>query len=515
LPSSSASDDASDASDNSSDASGDSSDVALDTFVCDPTLTPKDDPCIINDAYAVFVAAPVSADGGAGGSDVTGLGTMAMPFATIGKALQNLSGKSRVYVCGGTYVEAVTVDTTHVASLYGGLTCASGPGGLTWRYEGAVAQVRPAAAGQPALSVSAAADPVAIEDMGFESPAAQSQDSSGAGLSSIAAWVQGSTVSFSRVVLTAGNAADGANGTTQVNYDPSATTAPGPRSATNANSQTCPPGAMSPPADESVGGEGAVGSAQGMPGTSDPATGGVAPRDGQGGLGEQGDYAAPGDDGADGNVRSPGMAAGTLGTLTDTGWAPAPGGDGAPGAPGQGGGGGGRLGIPPNLTTYYFGGAGGTGGCGGGGGGGGKGGGASVALFSVSSTVTLTACQLTSNQPGAGGNGAPGAPGQAGSPGSQVLYAGSGGMGGNGAGGSGGAGGTGGMSAGIIYRGSEPIRDATTLISLGQGSGAGAPGMGGAGGTGGSNTSGTAPSASAGAPGLPGAYFAAHDIDAP
>jgi hypothetical protein len=520
-PSSSASDDASEASSDapsalSSEASSDAArEAEADTFICDPTQTPKDAACIINDAYGVFVAPPASVDGGLGGSDDTGDGTMAQPFATIGKALLNLNGKSRVLICSGIYPERVSIDAAHAASLYGGLSCGAGLNGLAWHYTGAVAEARPPVADRAALTISGVTTPLAIEDMGFEAPDTQAQDPSGAGLSSIAAWVNSSTVSFARVVLTAGDGAKGADGTTLVNYDLSAPVAPTPVNTTDPLSQVCPPGAISPPADSTVGGHGALVAPMGSPGGAYPATVGVPPRDGLGGISNYGDYAFPGDDGADGNPRVAGVAAPSFGTLTSTAWLPAPGGDGSAGTPGQGGGGGGSLPVAPGSSVSYFGGAGGTGGCGGGGGAGGKGGGASVALFSIGSTVTLTTCQLASNQAGDGGDGGVGGPGQAGSPGHVVLYAGNGGMGGNGAGGSGGAGGTGGISAGIVYQGSKPASDASTMISLSHGTGAGAAGLGGGVGVGGANASGDAPDGSAGGPGLPGAYFTAQEVVAP
>jgi hypothetical protein len=522
-PSSSPSDDVSEASSASPDASSSasedsreaSSEQEADTFTCDPTQTPKDAACIINDAYGVFVAPPASVDGGLGGSDDAGNGTMAQPFATLGKALQNLNGKVRVMICSGVYPEEVSIDAAHAASLYGGLTCAVGPNGLTWRYTGAVAEARPAAADGAALTISGVSGPLAIEDMGFEAPAAENQDPSGAGLSSIAAWVSNSTVSFSRVVLMAGDAARGADGTTLVNYDLTVPIAPAPVNATDPTSQVCPPGAMSPPADSTMGGRGSLGSPMGSPGTAYPMVTGIAPRDGQGGVSSDGDYASPGDDGADGYARNAGVASTLLGTLSSTAWLPSPGGDGGAGTPGQGGGGGGSLPVSGSSTVFYFGGAGGTGGCGGGGGSGGQGGGASVALFSLGSTVTLTTCQLVSNQAGDGGDGGVGGPGQAGSAGHVVLYSGNGGTGGNGAGGSGGAGGTGGLSAGIVYQGSLPVSDATTTIGLGHGAGAGAGGLGGGLGAGAANSAGEGPNGNAGAPGLPGAYFTVHDADSP
>lgn len=491
------------------------SEAEADTFACDPTQTPKDAPCIINDAYGVFVAPPASVDGGLGGSDDAGDGTMALPFATIGKALQNLNGKSRVLICSGIYPEAVSIDAAHAASLYGGLSCAAGVNGLAWHYTGAVAEARPAVADRAALTIFGVSSSLAIEDMGFEAPDTQAQDPSGAGVSSIAAWVSNSSVGFARVVLTAGDGGKGADGTTLVNYDPSARVAPTPVNSVDALGQVCPPGAMSPPADSTMGGYGSIGAPTGSPGIAYPATVGTAPRDGLGGVSNYGDFAFPGDDGADGSPRNSGIASASFGMLSSSAWWPAPGGNGSAGSPGQGGGGGGSLPVAPSSTVSYFGGAGGTGGCGGGGGGGGKGGGASVALFSVSSTVTLTTCQLVSNQAGDGGDGGVGGPGQAGSPGHAVLYAGNGGMGGNGAGGSGGAGGTGGISAGVAYQGSKPVSDASTMISLGHGTGAGAAGLGGGVGVGGANASGDAPDGSAGGPGLPGGYFTAYEVVAP
>ena len=482
-------------------------DAAADTFGCNPMLTPKDAACILDDAYGVFVAPP-AADGGAGGSDVSGNGTMALPYATIGTALKNLNGKSRVYLCGGTYPEQVTLDEAHAASLYGGLTCAAGASGLTWRYEGTVAQVRPSVADRPAITVSAGPTPIAIEDVGIESPATHVQDPTGAGQSSIAAWVDKSTVSFARVVLTAGDAANGADGTTLDNYERTVPP-PGPQANGDPARQTCPPGAISPPGDGTLGGHGAVASPSGGDGVSFPPTTGAPPFDGKGGVFDMtSGNPSPGDDGASGFARSGGAAALVLGVLSDSSWAPSAGGDGRAGTPGQGGGAGGGLpnGVP-DSGAFYPGGAGGVGGCGGGGGTGGKGGGASVALFSVSSMVTLTACQLTSAQAGNGGKGGSGDIGQPGGPPAFQAMGGHGGRGGAGAGGSGGAGGTGGLSAGVAYRGAEPIRDASTAIQVSHGAGAGQPGVGGQAGLGPS-------SGKVGAAGLAGAYFTSVAIPA-
>ena len=75
-----------------------------DQRICWEKKSPHDDPCVIDDAYGVFVA-PVAN----GGSDATGNGTRAAPYATLGKALAGLHGKSRVYVCDASYAERVVL----------------------------------------------------------------------------------------------------------------------------------------------------------------------------------------------------------------------------------------------------------------------------------------------------------------------------------------------------------------------------------------------------------------------
>ncbi len=79
-------------------------DVSAEGF-CDPTADPKDEPCVLDDAYGVFVAAPL--DGGAGpdGGEAgtpSGDGTMSSPYPTIGQALANLGSKTRIYISTGS-----------------------------------------------------------------------------------------------------------------------------------------------------------------------------------------------------------------------------------------------------------------------------------------------------------------------------------------------------------------------------------------------------------------------------
>src|SRR5260221_7004756 len=92
-------------------------DVAIDRFVCDRTKDPKDAPCVLDEAYGVFVASPEGIDGGMdasedGGTPVSGDGSMSRPYATIGQALANLGSKARIYVCNGSYSEQVTITTS-------------------------------------------------------------------------------------------------------------------------------------------------------------------------------------------------------------------------------------------------------------------------------------------------------------------------------------------------------------------------------------------------------------------
>jgi len=99
--------DASDASAPEIEATADgSTNAAIDNFVCDPSKEPKDDPCVLDDAYGLFVAASARADmeldAGDGGAPPSGAdGSMSHPYATIGQALANLGNKTRIYVCNG------------------------------------------------------------------------------------------------------------------------------------------------------------------------------------------------------------------------------------------------------------------------------------------------------------------------------------------------------------------------------------------------------------------------------
>ena len=474
---------------------------------CDATKEPSVAPCVIDDAFGVFVAPP-----GNGGNDTTGAGTMAAPFASLTKALASLGGKKLVFVCDGTFAEQVTVTTP--VSIFGGLGCPGSAQGTAWTYVGGSAQVNSPSAAYALAVTNVPA--VTIEDIRFSAADASGTDPSGDGNSSIAAVLVSSSIAMKRVTLAAGtgaNGSDGLGGTAASNYTGS-TAAPGVQGVGGTGSLTGGAGGTVSCAngDTSAGGAGGPasydpagvnsGSNRGGAGTSSPATTANGSRNGAGGypncIGPPNVplYAIAG---ADGAAHAAGVAAAGYGALSSTGWIPSQGGSGEPGAPGQGGGGGG--GDTGGPTQTYSGSGGGAGGCGGSGGGGGRGGGGSIALASLGSTVTLTVSTLTSSAGGNGGNGGGGQNGQAGGTGAPTSGPSciAGGTGGNGAGGSGGAGGTAGISASIVFTGAQPAADSATVMSAGAG---GSPGAGAGGGTGGSNSVGTAPSGNTGANGL-------------
>jgi hypothetical protein len=468
---------------------------------CDATRDPKDEPCLVDEAYGIFVA-PLSA----GGNDQGGDGTKARPFATIGKALRTLSGKTRVYVCNGTYAEALNV--TVAANIYGGFVCPAADAGPQWAYVGGAARVN-APAADYAIKVDGVSSAIAIEDLAFTSADAQGADAQGTAKSSVAALVNGSIVTLKRVALMAGSGADGSagvdgagapnySGAVAPNGSPGTTVLDGGSGSGPGGSNACANGATS----NGGNGGGASGS-DGLPGASSPPALTMAGQDGSGGKGGAticGMGASPGANGAAG---ASGAAASTYGQLSASGWVPSIGGDGQAGMPGQGGGGGGGLsGVSIGGNGIGAGGdGGGAGGCGGAGGTGGKGGGGSIALASVGSTVILVQCQLTTSGAGNGGAGGSGENGQTGGSYTSNMLSCPGAPGGSGAGGSGGAGGTGGISVGILYSGTPPSYDGFTTITVGI---AGARGMRGTHGTGGTAPIGRPNAGNDGEDGLPG-----------
>jgi hypothetical protein len=461
-----------------------------DATSCNATQAPHDAPCVIDDAYGVFVAPPSS-----GGSDVTGAGTRAASYATITWALNHRAGKANVYVCTGSYAEKVTI--AQAVGVFGGLSCAGG----VWSYSGARTSVA-SPSNDYALKIDTVAGAVVIEDMAFSSPSGSGQDSQGNGRSSLGAIVSGSAqVTLRRCAFAAGNGDRGTDALMASNYGDGATAPAGYQNSGATGGGGGVAGCTSGSSAGGRGGDGAVGSTQGADGGASPmpTTNPGQSLDGLGGTGGA-NSCGNGDPGANGAGGAAGAPATKLGSLTGSGWAPSPGGAGGSGNPGQGGGGGGGK-----STAKVGGTGGGAGGCGGAGGPGGGGGGASIALACVASMVSLDSCVLTAKSGGQGGKGADAQVGQAGGPSPTNGSACFGGYGGNGAGGSGGAGGTGGLSACVVYMGSAPA--GSPACTLGS---AGMPGAGGKGAAGGDNMQGNP--GTAGADGAVGGAGAAQNL---
>jgi hypothetical protein len=421
--------------------------------VCDPDRSPRDEACLVADEYAIFVA-PSGKDQNAG--------TRAAPVSSLKRALA-LAGSAegatrntkRIIVCAAKFDEPVIV--VDGLKLYGGFVC---PGNANaWEYDAtSKTEIAPSTVG-PALEIKGVVEPVVIEDVAFSAA-----DGTNEVPSSVAAFVANSaSVMLRGVVLTAGKGIDGRKelttgftfpqAATLNGLDASGTYAPG-----QGNECRCPDGRTT----RGSGGGSAPGqaAASGLPIYNDVDGRGGDPSFtcSAGGAGRNG-AAAP-------LSGERGEGATSVGKITSSGWEPASGADAAHGAPGQGGGGGAGR-------SDSAGGGGGCGSCGGKGGPGGKGGGASIALLSADSTILLSGCQLVASDAGDGGGGSVGQPGQMAAGAGGIGYGASsgdgcpGGDGGLGSAGGNGGGGAGGVSAGIVYAGSPPERDAATAIHVG------------------------------------------------
>ena len=316
---------------------GSPTDSGLDTGPsCDLSADPKDAPVCVDDAYGVFVDAT-------NGSD-SGDGTKAQPFKTITKAI-TVGSKSRVYICSGTYTDALTISAQNNVSLYGGFSCAG------WGYTGTKASIAPTS--NTGITVSSAAN-VQMEDLQVNVNAGTQP-----GSSAIAIFVNGGTVTLTRVAAVAGNGvvgSAGADGSTVPNYV--GTTA---KQGMNANAAvaggeddcTCTDNSTS------TGGKGATAT------SPFPDQGFASPATGSPNAGTSGPTACTaGGTGGNGASGTLGAGSTSAGSLSATGWvAAAAGSSGGNGTPGQGGGGGGA-----EATPNFAGGGGACGGCGGKGG---------------------------------------------------------------------------------------------------------------------------------------------------
>lgn len=417
---------------------------------CDGELSPRDDACVANEEFGVFVSPR--------GDDATGDGTREAPFATLQKGADVASEQGkRLYACatGGAYVAPLSLSEQHdELELYGSFECSD------WSYDAALrASVAPAEG--VALTVSEIPTSLAIDGFSFESV-----DATERGTSSIAAEIRTSFgVLLRNVALRAGAGATGTSGATGKFTHPSQGEFNGVDGTEEwggvMSALDCPAG------DETFGGGG------GFPDPEVVNEGGpgLPNHDGPGGEGGTGiDEDCVGQDGADGPAGADGAGATKRGALVNGSWMPTAGSDGFPGLPGQGGGGG-AGGLAGG------GGSGSAGSCGLAGGGAGGGGGASIALLLLDADVDLVDAEVVA------GNGGPGGPGglserrtiTPGDPGEGFSDGCDGGRGGKGGSGGGGGGGAGGISVGILFQGAPPVRTNTNVT-------AGAKGRGGGGG---------------------------------
>lgn len=443
---------------------------------CIPNGTSK----AVDDSCGIFVSSA--------GSDDTGEGTQAKPFATITKALTK--GES-IYVCTDAakpYEEAVSIEKAGVY-LFGALDCE------TWIYDAAKKTPLTAKSGEVPLKLGGEGT-LRVEDFAIT---AQDAPALGAaeydvGRSSIAVVAEaGSSLDMARCDVASGKGGDGAPG-----EPPDGMGMAGPdgedgtgdcdadvEAGANGGQNVCGGTDVS-------GGFGGNGTklVNGAPGTDGQPSGQL----GEGGLGQPTAIScAQGGDGevgaTGGTEGSPGKgaASGVPGTLSATGVLGPRGAAGSPGNPGQGGGGGGGARACANGKAGPSGGGGGAGGCGGAGGKGGYAGGASIGVLSLGATLMFESVTINA---GVGGIGGPGGFGQDGGPGGAggkpgagdaMATACSGGQGGPGTKGGRGGGGLGGHSIGIAHTGAAPVIEGAAVTPGtagpgGMGDGADGPG---------------------------------------
>lgn len=449
------------------------------------TYDPIADPSCIDESRGVFVRPGVP------GGD----GSKTMPYASVATAILGRQGKPFVYVCGGTYAEALRIESA--VSIVGGLNCSDfAPGGAPT----VIAPVE----GLP-LTVSGATANLAVTDMAFEAPAAvvPAVPVPGAtGDSSIAALIEsGAKVVVHRVRFVARAGAAGSDGAMQPKAGDGNPGGPGGATRGAAGTSTCGvPGGR--------GGEGDATVASSEHGSPAPVDGSVLGRRGcargedaedgcQDGLTNQ---PGPGGDGKGGAKGDAAAAVTVVGGVEAGRWVATVGAMGGAGGPGQGAGGGGQG----DSNNPNRGGGGGSGGCGGDGGGGGGGGGASLGVVLRDASLTATASSIVTAVAGNGGKGGKGGDGgRGGAKGENGGGLGQpGGTGGGGGGGAGGNGGAAGVQAGILFTGSAeviwsgvsvtgtlPTLESVTIVGAAAEPGsAGEPGLAGASAPGGEST---------------------------
>jgi hypothetical protein len=426
---------------------------------CDISRSPREEECLLNEEFAVFVA-PSGADDEEG--------SRGAPVRSIARAFELAADSDRIVIaCAALFEEPILLK--HGMRLYGGFSCpedAASDAGGAWRPIDAKTKAIPTVPGF-ALDIDAANEPVTIQD--FELRAQDAVEPSGSSI--VARVVNSSDVTLERVVLFAGvGKAGNPNDEAGFTFTPAKSGRDG-REASGGAIVTCP----CPDGRFTEGGFG------GDPGEA----GGNGSPDHSSTSGNGGDPARAcnqngnGSRGLNGPAGTDGDTPESLGFIRHGYWVPAGGDPGIHGEPGEGGGGGaGKMELGSSG-----GGSGGCGGCGGKGGAAGNGGGASIALLSVDSGVILIDSVLLAAAAGHGSSGVTGQPGQTGALGGKGLhledFACDGGRGGDGGPGGSGSGAAGGISVGVLHQGDAPVMLGTTVLpgSAGQAGRGGAPGV--------------------------------------
>lgn len=434
----------------------------------DPACVPSEAEGAVAETCGVFVRAS--------GSDESGDGSQASPFASIGHAIENAGGKS-VYVCAEGFTEAVRLPNG--TSLFGGLACDAG-----WVRDPVERTRLTSPKDTVPLFLENGTKATRIEDFRISAPNAEI-----AGGSSIAVIANVATTSFTSCEIIANEGKLGA--VPETAPTPDAEDLHGENGAAgvvlNGDGAACVDNGVGLPGgmggakvcdgDDVSGGKGG----DGRTAFGDPGEDGLPlmKPDGQGGAGETSSTSCQaGTVGARGLDGQSGQQTTGSGSISELGYVGVDGASGAIGGHGQGGGGGGGGQECNGGWSGRSGGGGGSGGCGGRPGGGGGFGGSSIAVLMIDSVITFTDSTLISRAGGAGGSGASGgAGGDGGMYGSKAPGLGpcNGGDGGDGGLGGAGSGGHGGHSLGVAHRGEPPILEGSTITT-------GTPGDGGEGG---------------------------------
>jgi hypothetical protein len=446
--------------------------------VCATDKSPKEDKCVLDEKYGVFVSATLGA--------ADGDGSRTKPLKTIQAGIDLAkSTKRNVYVCAEQYVEQLAF--ANAVHTYGYLDCANG-----WTPADARALVSSNAI--PVARADGAQLTTRIE--GFELRAAPNVMPNASSIALVL--VNASGLKLAEMTIHADKAGDGVDGVNAVQLTDMGSAKNGTQAQIgfmcNTINFSCSAGPLVPAAVPNAcmgkmgltpgtggggGGPSLYTRTNGNWGLTQSATNGAAqpatPSTAKGGLvGGAGPQAgAPGTDGTNG---VPGTDIGGIDAMKL--FVTADGTAGTDGQVGQGGGGGAGLDVNPgNLVMSdgtkawgNSGGSGGAGGCPGLAATAGTGGGASIGILAIDSPFTIDSSKIDTGAGGAGGKaGVAGTSTLGGTGGASVGQTQGGGNGGSGgiAGASGN--GAGGPSIGVAYKGVTPTVKTTTMIMPGMG----------------------------------------------